>query len=47
MKLCKDCKLLNTKCKSTNIDLIFAKCKERTARKINFQQFCNALNEVA
>lgn len=46
-KVAKDCKLLNKECKNTDIDLIFAKSKERTARKINYQQFLSALNGVA
>ena len=37
VKLCKDCKLVNSKCNATQLDLIFARNKERTARKINFQ----------
>lgn len=47
IKLCKDCGLTNKQCTPTQLDLIFAKNKERTARKINFQQFCAALEGVA
>jgi len=36
-KMAKDCKVLNKKCTNTDIDLIFAKVKERSARKINYQ----------
>ena len=36
-KVCKDCKVLNKKCTNTDIDLIFAKSKERSARKITYQ----------
>ncbi len=46
-KMFKECELVNKECKSTDIDLIFAKNKERTARKINYQQFMSALAEVA
>lgn len=46
-KMTKDCKVINKKCTNTDIDLIFAKSKERTARKINYQQFLSALNECA
>lgn len=42
-KLTKDCKLLNKELKPTDVDLIFAKSKERTARKINYQQFLAAI----
>ena len=42
-KCAKDCKIINKKCTNTDIDLIFAKSKERTARKITCQQFINAL----
>jgi len=46
-KVAKDCKIINKKCTNTDIDLIFARNKERTARKINYQQFLSALNECA
>ena len=42
-KMAKDCKVINKKCTNTDIDLIFAKSKERTARKITYNQFCDAL----
>jgi len=45
--MCKDCKVVNKKCTNTDIDLIFAKAKERTARKINFNQFVAALEMCA
>jgi hypothetical protein len=38
-KLCKDTKLLDKKFTSTDVDLIFAKVKDKGARKINFAQF--------
>jgi len=46
-KIAKDCKVINKKCTNTDIDLIFAKAKERTARKINFNQFVSALEMCA
>lgn len=46
-KFSKDCKVINKKCTNTDIDLIFAKSKERTARKITYQQFVNAVGECA
>jgi hypothetical protein len=35
-KLCKDTKLIGGGFTTTDVDLIFAKVKDRTARKINF-----------
>jgi hypothetical protein len=46
-KFAKDCKVLNKKCTTTDIDLIFARNKERTARKINYTQFAKAVGECA
>jgi len=46
-KMAKDCKVLNKKCTNTDIDLIFARNKERTARKITYSQFVAALSECA
>jgi len=46
-KVAKDCKIINKKCTNTDIDLIFAKSKERTARKITYQQFIVALGHCA
>ena len=45
-KLCKDTKLIGGGFTTTDVDLIFAKVKDRTARKINFQQFRTALDHV-
>jgi len=36
-KLSKDCKLLDKKLTATDIDLIFAKVKDKAARKINYK----------
>jgi len=46
-KLCKDCKVIGQKCTSTDIDIVFSKVKTKGAQKINFDQFCQALREVA
>lgn len=35
-KVAKDCKLLDKKLTATDVDLIFAKIKDKTARKITF-----------
>lgn len=35
-KVAKDCKLLDKKLTSTDVDLIFAKIKDKSARKISF-----------
>jgi len=46
-KLIKDLKLLDKSITSTDVDLIFAKIKDKTARRINFQEFANGLDLVA
>jgi len=46
-KLCKDCKLYDKKYTTTDADLIFAKVKSKTERRINFTEFQNALKEIA
>jgi len=38
-KMAKDCKILDKKLTATDIDLVFAKVKDKAARKINYQQF--------
>lgn len=38
-KVSKDCGLLDKKLTPTDVDLVFAKIKDKTARKINFAQF--------
>mgnify|MGYP000965301212 CR=1 FL=1 len=38
-KLIKDSKILDKKVTSTDIDLIFAKIKDKAARKISFTEF--------
>jgi hypothetical protein len=46
-KFTKDCKVINKKCTTTDVDLIFSKIKERTARKINFTQFKEGVKQLA
>jgi len=38
-KMAKDTKILDKALTATDIDLIFAKVKDKTARKINYAQF--------
>ena len=42
-KLAKDTKLIDKKLTNTDVDLIFSKIKERTARRITFPQFADGL----
>lgn len=42
-KLAKDCKLLDKKLTATDIDLIFAKIKDKAERRITYDQFCKGL----
>ena len=47
-KLAKDLKLLDTKnLTATDVDLIFAKIKDKAARRINFTEFQNGLSLFA
>lgn len=46
-KLIKDLKILDKKVTSTDIDLIFAKIKDKAARRISFTEFMNGLDLVA
>ena len=46
-KFAKDCGVINKKCSNTDIDLIFAKVKDKTARKIDFAQFDAAIEQCA
>ena len=46
-KFAKDCGVLNKACTTTDIDLIFAKVKDKSARKITFAQFKAALQHCA
>jgi hypothetical protein len=38
-KFAKDCKVISKSVTTTDVDLAFAKIKDKAARKINFQQF--------
>ena len=46
-KVAKDCGLLDKKLTSTDIDLIFAKIKDKSARKITFDQFTTGITHMA
>ena len=46
-KFTKDTKLLDKKLTSTDVDIIFAKVKAKTERKINYSQFENGLKFLA
>jgi len=42
-KFAKDCKILDKKLTATDIDLVFAKAKKKTERKITYAEFENAV----
>lgn len=46
-KFAKDCKILDKKLTPTDIDLIFPKIKDKSARKVNFAQFEKGLHLCA
>ena len=46
-KVAKDCSLLDKKLTSTDMDIIFAKIKDKAARKITFEQFKKGVAEMA
>lgn len=46
-KLAKDCHLIDKKLTATDIDLIFAKSKDKTERRITYAQFEKALGFCA
>lgn len=46
-KMAKDCKLIDKNCTATDIDLIFAKVKDKSERRITFAQFENGLTHIA
>lgn len=46
-KLAKDCKLIDKKLTATDIDLIFAKVKDKAERRITFAQFQKGLEHIA
>ncbi|XP_077087298.1 tubulin polymerization-promoting protein family member 2 [Siphateles boraxobius] len=48
VKLCKDCKVIDGKSvTSTDVDIIFSKVKVKSARVITFEQFTQAMAELA
>ncbi|KAK3509227.1 hypothetical protein QTP70_025590 [Hemibagrus guttatus] len=47
-KLCKDCKVTDGKgVTTTDVDIVFSKVKAKSARVITFEQFTQALTELA
>ena len=46
-KMCKDTKLIDKKLTATDVDLIFAKSKAKTDRRITFDQWLTALDHCA
>lgn len=46
-KICKDSKIINKACTSTDIDIVFSKVKTKGQRVIDFDQFCTALKELS
>jgi len=47
-KFAKDCKIIDkTYLTSTDVDLIFAKAKSKTERRITYEQFCTAVSMMA
>jgi hypothetical protein len=46
-KLTKDCGLLDKKLTSTDVDIIFAKIKDKSARKITFEEFKKGVPHLA
>ncbi|TRY57363.1 hypothetical protein DNTS_024949 [Danionella cerebrum] len=48
VKLCKDCKVIDGKSvTSTDVDIVFSKVKVKSARLITFDQFVQAMTELA
>ncbi|XP_024275916.1 tubulin polymerization-promoting protein family member 3-like [Oncorhynchus tshawytscha] len=48
VKLCKDCRVIDGKnVTATDVDIVFTKVKAKTARVITFEQFSQALSELA
>eukprot|EP00287_Rhodomonas_sp_CCMP768_P028303 CAMPEP_0202853172 /NCGR_PEP_ID=MMETSP1389-20130828/90345_1 /ASSEMBLY_ACC=CAM_ASM_000865 /TAXON_ID=302021 /ORGANISM="Rhodomonas sp., Strain CCMP768" /LENGTH=340 /DNA_ID=CAMNT_0049531715 /DNA_START=37 /DNA_END=1059 /DNA_ORIENTATION=+ len=46
-KICKDTKIVDSKCTATDVDLAFAKVKDKNERRITFTQFKEALKILA
>ena len=47
VKLAKDCVLIDKNLTTTDIDIIFAKVKSKGARKLSYNQFLSAIDEIA
>lgn len=47
LKLSKDCGLFDKKYVQADTDVIFAKVKDKTSKVINYNQFNNAMKEIA
>eukprot|EP00903_Cladosiphon_okamuranus_P014895 g13793.t1 len=47
VKLAKDCKLVGKSLSTTDLDLIFTKVKDKTAKKINFDTFVEAVRLIS
>ncbi|MBN3276380.1 TPPP3 protein, partial [Polyodon spathula] len=48
VKLCKDCRVIDGKnITTTDVDIVFSKVKPKSARVVNFEQFKQALKELA
>ena len=46
LKLCNDAQLFDGVFRLQDIDIIFAKCKARDARKLSMDSFCSSLTEI-
>ncbi|KAM4744197.1 tubulin polymerization-promoting protein family member 3-like [Anableps anableps] len=47
-KLCKDCRIIDGKnITSTDVDIVFSKVKQKTARVMTYEEFKRALEELA
>ncbi len=46
-KLCKDCKVISKQCTATDVDLVFAQVKDKSLRRITFEQFRKAIDICA
>ena len=46
-KVAKDCKILDKKLTTTDVDIIFAKVKDKSGRKITLAQFKEAIKLFA
>jgi len=46
-KFAKDCKVVNKECTTTDVDLTFARVKDKGERKINYDQFLQGVAYLA